>query len=182
MVVFYLADGFEETEALAPLDILRRGGVNAVTCSITENKCVTGAHGIPLLADKVLEELDENEKMIVLPGGMPGTLNLSACEKLKARLIKAHERGAYLAAICAAPTVFAALGFLDGKRATCYPGMEKELSGAFYSQENVVSDGKIITSRGVGTALDFGFRLLEILTDRENARRVSESIVRRWEK
>ncbi len=163
MVTVFLAEGFEEIEAVTPIDILRRGGVEVRTCSITASKVVTGAHGIPFVADTVLEELSDSEEMILLPGGMPGTLNLKNCSALRERILSHYEKGGYLAAICAAPTVFGEMGLLSEKEATCYPGMEEGLFCKKISAKKAVLSERVITSRGAGTASDFGFLLLSLL-------------------
>lgn len=174
MVTVFLAEGFEEIEAITPIDILRRGGVELRTCSITASKVVTGAHGVPFTADTLLDELCDDEDVIVLPGGMPGTLNLRACAKLDERIRKHHAKGGLLAAICAAPTVFGEMGLLQNETATCYPGMEEGLHCKAVSKEKSVLSGRILTSRGAGTAADFAFHLLALLKGKE----VSEKLAR----
>ncbi len=174
MVTVFLAEGFEEIEALTPVDVLRRGGVAVRTCSITESRKVTGAHGISVEADTVFSELSDSEEVILLPGGMPGTLHLKHCTALCDRIRGHAEKGGILAAICAAPTVFGALGLLKTKTATCYPGMEGELDCCEISADPVVVSGNIITSRGPGTAALFSAKLLEVLTERK----VADSVYR----
>jgi len=175
-VTVMLADGFEEIEALTPVDVLRRGGVTVRTCSITEERTVTGAHGIPVLADTTLSALADGEEMILLPGGMPGTLNLKNCRPLRERILAHHARGGLLAAICAAPTVLGEMGLLRDKEAVCSPGMEEGLFCARISKEGVVTDGQITTSRGAGTAFDFALRLLSLLKDKETARELGRTM------
>ena len=173
MVTVFLADGFEETEAILPVDILRRGGVEVQTCSIVPGKrTVTGSHGIPVTADLTLAELPAFEDAIVLPGGMPGTLNLKACQPLRDRIRRQASRGGILAAICAAPTVLGDCGVLAEAAATCYPGMEGELRCKTVLSDPVVISGSIVTSRGAGTAAEFGFALLAILKDRATSDRI----------
>ncbi len=171
-VAVFLANGCEEVEALTPVDILRRGGIEVTVVSITNSLKVEGSHGIRMEADAVISEMDLAEyDMVVLPGGMPGTRYLEA----DARVIDTVKEFAvnpdkYIAAICAAPTVFGRMGVLMGKKATCYGGMEADLLGAeVITDRPVVRDGHIITSRGAGTAVDFGLALLEVFTDRETA-------------
>ncbi len=176
MVTVFLADGFEEIEAVTPIDILRRGGVEVRTCSITESKTVVGAHGIPFVADAVLAELSDAEDVILLPGGMPGTVHLKECGALCTRIRQHAARGGILAAICAAPTVFGELGLLKNERATCYPGMEDGLFCKEVSYETSVLSGKILTSRGAGTAGDFAFRLLALLKGEEIAEKLSRAM------
>lgn len=175
--LFY-ATGFEEVEALTVVDLLRRGGVDCRTVSITGDYDVTGSHNITIRADQVFEEDNmEDGDMLILPGGMPGTLNLKAHDGLDA-LIRTYEKnGRYLAAVCAAPTVFGEKGLLEGKKATCYPGMEDGLKGAAVLTDPVVTDGQFITSRGMGTCIAFGLRLLALLTDEATAEDIGKKVV-----
>lgn len=163
MVYVFLAEGFEEIEALATVDILRRAEIEVQTVSITDSYKVMGAHKIEVTADKLFIEIEDNAEMYVLPGGMPGTLNLGAFSPLCSLLKKAKTEGRYIAAICAAPSVFGELGLLDGEKATCYPGFEEKLSGAEVLTHPVVVSNNVITSRGAGTAHLFGFKLTELL-------------------
>ena len=163
MVYVFLADGFEEVEALAPVDILRRGGVEVKTVGVGAKE-ITGSHGIPVLSDISESEVDfGNFDGIVLPGGMPGTLNLEKSGAVNAALRYAAENGKLIGAICAAPSILGKAGLLDGRRATCFPGFEEYLSGAHICKEPAVKDGNIITSRGAGAAFQFGFALLSAL-------------------
>ena len=155
-VFVFLADGFEEIEGLTVVDMLRRAEIPTVTVSIGSSRNIIGAHRIEVEADIMFHEVLEAEgAMYVLPGGMPGTLHLKDHEGLGKLLQKAYKNEKYLAAICAAPTVFEKYGFLEGRKATSYPAMEEELKSADYQTDKVVVDGKIITSRGMGTAIDF---------------------------
>lgn len=178
MVYVFLADGFEECEALIPVDILRRGGIDVKTVGVT-GRTVTGAHGIPVVCDITADGAGtEGLCAVVLPGGMPGTLNLKNSARVKEFLEYANGRGLLTAAICAAPSVLGGLGLLRGKRATCFPGFENELIGAEVLKEPVVRDGNIITSRGAGTAFQFGFCLLAALTGNEEAaERLAEDMI-----
>ena len=176
MVTVFLAEGFEEIEAVTPIDILRRGGVEVRTCSITDSMVVNGAHGIPFTADTTLDRLTDEEVVILLPGGMPGTVHLKECKKLCDRICAHHARGGMLAAICAAPTVFGELGLLKEERATCYPGMEEGLHCKHTSKEKSVLSGRILTSRGAGTAADFAFHLLSVLKDKETAAKLARAM------
>ena len=178
-VYVFLATGFEEIEALTPVDILRRGGVDVNLVSITGNEIVTGARGINVKADVLFEDLDKDAAdMLVLPGGMPGTTNLMAYEPLMELVKTYNSKGKYVTAICAAPTIFGKIGLLSGKKATCYPGMEGDLTGADVKYESVVVDGNIVTSRGMGTALDFALKLLEINTGSvEEAKSMATKVV-----
>lgn len=184
MVIVFLANGFEEIEALAPVDLLRRAGVQVLTVAIekggAKGREVTGAHGISVLADIAEQDfvLPTDTQMIVLPGGMPGATNLDESPLVDGVLYTAHERGAYLCAICAAPLVLGHRGYLEGVRATCYPGFEGELDGAQYVSEiSVVRDGKIITAPGMGTAQQFGLALVEALCGKETAENIRRGIM-----
>ena len=177
-VCVFLADGFEEIEALTVVDLLRRAEIEVTTVSITDSKTVHGAHGIDVIADKLFEEANfEVQDMLVLPGGMPGTLNLGAHAGLKEELAKAFAEGKFLAAICAAPSVLGKYGFLIGRKATSYPGFEKKLVGAEYVTEAVAVDGNIITSRGMGTAIPFSLALIEQLLDAKTAAKIRKAII-----
>ena len=176
------ADGFEEVEGIAVLDVLRRAGIAVDTVAVARDVMVTAAHGLRLLCDRTLSDRDfsfEPYDMIVLPGGMPGTTNLAACEVLCDELVARAAVGRPLAAICAAPTVFAGLGILKGKRACCYPGMEDMLlaGGAVATEDAVTVDGTIITSRGMGTAIAFGLAIAEMWCGADKAAALAKSIV-----
>lgn len=170
MVYMILADGFEEIEAIEPLDILRRGGVNIETVSISDTKTVKGAHGIEVNADITLDEfkLDDME-MVILPGGMGHEL-LDASNDVHTIINYAVAHKKYIAAICASPSILGKKMLLSGKKATCYPGFEKYCYNAVMTNDKAVSDGLIITGKGPGAAADFGFMLLEILKDKETAK------------
>ncbi len=181
MVYVFLADGFEEIEALCPIDVMRRAGIDvkSVAVSNAEDKKVTGAHKIPVIADARFSDCDFSDaELLMLPGGMPGTLNLWASEKLKKLLLKANEDRILLAAICAAPMILGRLGLLTGKKATCFPGFEKELTGYVPTDLRVVKDGNIITGAGMGAALDFGLKITETLKGKADADKISGSICR----
>ena len=177
-IAIFLADGFEEVEAFAPVDILRRGGMDVTMVSIMGRKQVNGSHGIDVQADILLEELDfDSMDMLILPGGKQGTENLRNCTQLHEKLREFDEAGKYIAAICAAPTVFGQLGLLKGKCATCYGGLEDKLTGATTLTEPVVVDGHTITSRGMGTSIQFGLKLLEIFTDAATAKKMAQTVM-----
>jgi 4-methyl-5(b-hydroxyethyl)-thiazole monophosphate biosynthesis len=170
MVYLFLADGFEEIEALTIVDVLRRAGVTLRTVSIMKDLTVTGAHNVAVIADDLFEDVDYGRgEMIILPGGGPGTERLLAHEGLKSVLADFAAADKRIAAICAAPMILARNGLLRGKKATIYDTMKEELSGADYRKENVVQDGKIVTSRGPGTAMAFAFALAEILAGKDVA-------------
>lgn len=167
-VYLFLADGFEEIEALATVDVLRRAGVKVTTVSINPTEMVNGAHGIPVVADALFADCSYNEAdMLVLPGGMPGAANLDAHEGLRAAISAHAEAGKWLAAICAAPMVYGHMGLLNGKKATCYPGFEGELAGATYTAAPVEKDGNIITGKGPAVVLPFAYALAEALVGEE---------------
>ena len=177
-VGIFLADGFEEIEGLTVVDILRRAGIDISMISINGKKKVTGAHGIALDTDEDIVQCDPDKlDMLVLPGGMPGTTNLAACEKLTEALKKADQEKRGIAAICAAPSVLGDLGFLKGKKAVCYPGFESRLTGAEVLAVPVVTDGHITTSRGMGTAIAFALELTKRLKYEETVKQVGRSIL-----
>ena len=164
MVYVHLATGFEEVEALTIVDVLRRGGIDVKTVSITGETMVMGTHGIPVQADTLFENADyEACEMIVLPGGMPGAANLGAHAGLTDRIREFAKAGKKVAAICAAPMVLADCGILQGKNATIYPGMEARLRDARPTGDNVTIDDNIITGKGPALAMEFALALLEEL-------------------
>ena len=173
-----LADGFEEVEALTAVDLLRRAKIYVDTVSITDDFTVHGAHGINVQTEDLFDEVDFSETdMIVLPGGMPGTTNLKEHEGLKKVLLRFAEEEKYIGAICAAPTVLDEIGILQGKRATCYPGVESQIKDAILTRTPVMREGNIITGQGVGTAIDFALKLVEVLAGEEKAKEIAEAIV-----
>lgn len=173
----FLAEGFEEIEGLTVVDILRRAGVEAATIAIGGKRQVMGSHGIHVVADCVFEDVDFEElEGIVLPGGMPGTTNLKNHEGVVARVQEFARAGKLVAAICAAPSVLGYAGVLQGKCATCYPGFEGQMEGALPKGEDVVRDGSLITSRGMGTAIPFALALTAYLAGREKAEEIGASI------
>ena len=177
-VYLFLADGFEETEAITPADLLRRAGADVCLVSLNETTAVTGSHDIRLTADKVFEQCDwDDVSMLVLPGGKMGTENLEKHKPLAELLLSAGERGSTLAAICAAPRVLGRLGLLEGKPACCYPGEECNLLGAQVTYEPVAIANGVITSRGMGTAVDFGLALVRHLYGVEAAEAVARKTV-----
>ena len=177
-VLVFLADGFEEIEGLTVVDLLRRADIDVTTVSIKEERQIMGAHKIPVIADTVFEQIkDEKADMVVLPGGMPGTTHLKEHEGLRKVLCDFAEEGKYIGAICAAPTVLEGLGLLQGRRATCYPGVEKQIQGASLTHTPVMRDENIITGQGVGTAIDFALKLIEVLVGDDKAKEIAESIV-----
>ena len=170
MVYLFLATGFEEVEALAPTDILRRAGISVNLVSTTGEASVAGAHGIRVEADVLLNDIDfVDAEMLILPGGMPGAANLANNATLIERLRDHAYLDRPLAAICAAPFILGRMGLLQGKRATCYPGFEGELTGATYTGALVEKDGQFITGKGPAAAFEFGYTIVEQLKDKATA-------------
>lgn len=162
MIYVFLATGFEDIEAIAPVDIMRRAGLEVQTVSITGERVVTSAHGVGITSDILLSDVDfSGAEMLVLPGGLPGSTNLDACQPLTAAIKRHFEAGGAIAAICAAPLVFGHLGLLQDRRATCYPGVEGELKGATYTAAIVEQDGNIITGKGPAAAFEFGYTIVD---------------------
>ena len=177
MIYVFLAPGFEEIEALAVVDVLRRAELDVLTVGVGED-FVIGSHQIPVACDIAEKNLilDEKVEAIVLPGGMPGTLNLEKSETVQKAIDWAIENNKLVCAICAAPSILGHKGILDGKNATCFPGFEDELFGAEISKDYVVKDGNIITARGMGSAIEFGLQIAEVLTSKENAQKIRASL------
>lgn len=168
MIYVILADGFEEVEAIEPIDIMRRAGLEVTTASL-KDRTVTGAHGIAVVADTTISEIEpEKMDLLMLPGGAGHEL-LDASNEVHGLLNYALANGKYIAAICAAPSILGKKMMLEGKKATCFPGFEKYLYGAEIVSDKTVADGQIITARGAGAASDFGFAIVELLADREIA-------------
>lgn len=177
MIYMFLAQGFEEVEALAPLDILRRAGIEIKTVGVGDN-FITGAHGITVGCDLSTTGLELPEFLdgIILPGGMPGTVNLEKNETVQAFLDYAYEKNVFICAICAAPSILGHKGYLSKKEATCFPGYEEELEGAIISEKSVVRDGKIITAKGMGVATEFGLEIVAAFTSFEKAESIRKAI------
>lgn len=177
-VYVFLAEGFEEIEGLTVVDLLRRAKIETEMVSIMNGKQIKGSHGIKVTADSMFADVDFSDAdLLVLPGGMPGTLNLGNHEGLCELLKKHYEAGRKIAAICAAPSVFGQLGFLNGRVATCYPGFESKLEGAIICAAKVAVDGNVTTAKGMGAAIDFSLKLIEQLIDKEKALEISEGII-----
>lgn len=177
-VKVFLADGFEEIEGLTVVDVLRRAGVKVETVSVMESKKIVGAHQIEVQADAMFDEADYSDSdMLVLPGGMPGTLHLKEHRGLAELLVKFNNEKKYITAICAAPSVLGGLGILEGKKACCYPSFEDALNTEYVVFDSVAWDGNVITSRGMGTAIPFALKLTEVLCGRKKAEEIAESII-----
>ena len=179
MICLFLAEGFEEIEALTVVDLCRRTGLDIVTVSITEETLVMGSHKIPVVADTVMSNVDwDSADVLVLPGGKLGTQNLASCGVLTSKLDAHVAAGKLACAICAAPAlVLGERGLVDGKRACCYPGLENHLKGAEVTANNVTVDENIVTSRGLGTSIDFALAIIEKLDSKEKADEIARSVV-----
>ena len=175
-VITVLAQGFEETEAVTFIDLLRRAGVTITVLGL-DSREVTGSHNITITADNLFSDFTGPFDGIVLPGGQPGTKNLGNSAPLLDIIRATYTRGRLCAAICAAPTVLGKAGILSGHKATCFPGGEKDCSGATMVETEVVRDRNVITSRGVGTAIPFALELISYLVNPEAARKISKSII-----
>ena len=179
MVYMLLGTGFEETEAIAPLDLLRRAGVEVLTVGLN-GKVIRGSHGIRVEADIEICDLDLNNlDMIILPGGLGGVASIRACSAAMDAVSFAWKQGKYTAAICAGPTVLADLGITDGRKATCYPGCEDKMGSAVMVNAAAVTDGKLITGTSAGCAIPFGLALIAALKGQAEADRIAQQIVLR---
>ncbi len=174
----FIADGSEELEALTVIDVLRRGGIDAKTVSITGSEYIESSHGVVIKSDLTIEQADLSDAdFLLLPGGMPGATHLLEHEGVREALLKQAADGKRIGAICAAPMILGDLGLLRGKRATCYPGFEKYMDGAEYTEDIFTIDGNIITGCGPAATLPYSYAILEILTDRDNAGSIKEKMM-----
>ena len=173
MVYVFLADGFEEIEALAPIDILRRAKVEVKTVGVTGEQIVS-SHKVTFVPDITCDKikLDSDLDMVVLPGGMPGTLNLEASEAVQKAVDFCAKNDKFIAAICAAPSILGHKGLLKGKSAVCFPEFEKDLEGAKVEDQLVVADGKIVTAKGAGACIEFGLKLAELVAGKSESDRI----------
>lgn len=177
-VNIYLAEGFEEIEAITVVDVLRRASIDARLVSITGKKAVKGAHGVVIEADELFEDADNmGADMLVLPGGMPGTKHLDEHKGLREVISDFAAKNKYIAAICAAPSVLGGMGLLNGRKAVCYPGFECTLKGAVIGVDIVSQEANFITSKGPGTAIYFALRLVEVLADKKTADELREGMI-----
>ena len=177
-VYVFLANGFEDVEALIPIDVLRRGNVEVITVSTTDTDIVESAHGVGIRADVMFDDCDfADADLLMLPGGMPGASNLFSHEGVCKALLSQQEQGKKIAAICASPAVvLAQLGILDGKKATCYPGFEQMLTTADYTGELVTVDGNITTGEGPAAAFPYAYTILADLVDEQTASQIAEGM------
>lgn len=176
-IAVFLADGFEEIEALTVVDLCRRAGIETVMVSVMGREAVTGAHGIAVQADTLIEKTEfDTLDMLMLPGGMPGTRNLEGCGLLMEKLDAFYRAEKPISAICAAPSIFGHRGYLQGRRACCYPGFEGQLAGAEVTLEQVEVSGHITTSRGMGTAIPLGLAIVERFCGSRKAEELAEGI------
>ena len=176
-VPIFLADGFEEVEALVPADLLRRAGAEVALVSVNGQEYVTGSHGIIVKADYPIERVDRAAmSCVVLPGGAKGTELLRESSRVKSLIRSAVENGLYVAAICAAPSVLGEMGLLDGRRFACYPGFEKEIPEGIRTGKKLEHDDIFITAEGMGVAFKFGFRLVEVLFGSRRAEEIREQV------
>lgn len=177
-IAVFFAEGYEEIEALTVVDLCRRAGLETLMVGVTDDKCVTGSHKIPVLMDMGILDVDfASLDMIVLPGGMPGTKNLEACEVLMEQVDTFYAKGKGVAAICAAPSVLGHRGILKGKKACCYPGFEEHLDGAEVTKNSVEVVDNVITSRGMGCAINFGLAIVEKYEGAEAAKKLANGII-----
>ncbi|HAE52225.1 MAG TPA: DJ-1 family protein [Ruminococcus sp.] len=178
MIYVYLAEGFEEIEALTPVDLLRRSGKKVVTVGVGDN-VIVGSHGIPVVCDTIAQEavLSYELEMIVLPGGMPGTLNLEKSGYVQAAIDYCTDNNKFIGAICAAPSILGHKGLLNGRTAVCYEGFEQQLTGAVIGEDSVVCDGNIITARGAGVAVKFALKLIEKVVSESESKRQFNAIL-----
>lgn len=176
-VAIILADGFEEVEAIAIIDVLRRAGITTVVAGLHDGH-ITSARKVKIIPDATIDTVKASDfDMLVLPGGQPGTDNLNADPRVKELIVRFSEQGKLTGAICAAPTVLANAGILQGKHATSFPSYRDRLGGAFYEETAVVTDGKVMTSRGPGTAFAFGLAIVERLVNKEKAQNIREAML-----
>jgi 4-methyl-5(b-hydroxyethyl)-thiazole monophosphate biosynthesis len=177
-VIALIAEGFEETEAIAVIDLLRRSDINVSLVSITNEKIIKSARGISVICDEIFDDINlDNYELVFLPGGMPGTRNLAESKEVISILKDFDKKNKLIAAICAAPMILGKLGLLNKKNAVCFPGFEKDLIGANVLFDNVIMDENIITSRGMGTAIDLGLFLVSKIRGEEFSKNLERTIV-----
>jgi len=177
-VYVFLAEGFEEIEAITPIDVLRRAKIEVTTVSVSDKKEVSGSHQIMVHADRTFSQCDFSDAdLLILPGGMPGTLNLNKNEALKDLLVEFSNQGKLIGAICAAPLVLGGKGLLKGKNATCYPGFEDQLIEANHTGSPLEVANNIVTAKGVGAAMKFALQLVTMLKGEKEAKDLAQEMV-----
>jgi 4-methyl-5(b-hydroxyethyl)-thiazole monophosphate biosynthesis len=177
MIYMFIAEGFEEIEALCPLDLMRRAGLDVTTVGVGGNS-ITGAHGIEVKTDiRDTEFRADDLEMVFLPGGMPGTINLASSKIVINAINSAVECDSYIAAICAAPSILGDMGLLNGKQAVCYPGFEDRLTGATIPDSKVVLDDNILTAKGMGAALEMGLKIVEMFRGRDASEALRHAVI-----
>lgn len=177
-IAVFLAEGFEEIEALTVVDLGRRAGMEVITAAVGNSHMVKGSHGISVQADEMFEDVDfDSLDMLVLPGGMPGTRNLEAHEGLMEQVDRFYKEGKFVAAICAAPSILGHRGIVKGRRACCYPGFEEHMDGAEVMYEPVTIDGNVITGRGMGCAIYFALAIVAHFCGQDKADELAKAIV-----
>ncbi|MDG5816102.1 DJ-1/PfpI family protein [Chitinispirillales bacterium ANBcel5] len=174
--IIILAEGFEETEAITCIDLLRRADISTTVLGL-ESLEITGSHEVTIIADSLLKDFSDDFDAIILPGGMPGSNNLAQSQSVLDLAKKANSKGKLCAAVCAAPLVFEKAGLLKGVKATCYPAFEEKLNEADYQKQRVVKDQNIITSQGLGTSIEFALKIIESLSNKETADKIGSSIL-----
>ena len=176
-VYVFFADGFEEIEAFTSVDVMRRAGLNVEMVTVTPDEIVTGAHDVPVLCDKNIENCDFfDADLILLPGGMPGAATLEKSADLRRLITRFAEQNKPIAAICAAPMILGIMGLLKGRKATCYPAFEQYLEGAEYTGKQVEKDGNIITGIGPGSAMEFALAVVELLLGKDKVQELKEAM------
>lgn len=176
-VYVFFADGFEEIEAFTSVDVMRRAGLNVEMVTVTPDEIVTGAHDVPVLCDRNIENCDFfDADLILLPGGMPGAATLEKSEDLRRLITRFAEQNKPIAAICAAPMILGKMGLLKGKKATCYPAFEQYLEGAQFTGAQVEKDGNIITGIGPGSAMEFALAVVELLLSKDKVQELKEAM------
>lgn len=176
-VYVFFADGFEEIEAFTSVDVMRRAGLNVEMVTVTPDEIVTGAHDVPVLCDRNIENCDFfDADLILLPGGMPGAATLEKSEDLRRLITRFAEQNKPIAAICAAPMILGKMGLLKGKKATCYPAFEQYLEGAQFTGAQVEKDGNIITGIGPGSAMEFALAIVELLLGKDKVQELKEAM------
>ena len=177
MVYVFLANGFEEIEALTPIDMLKRAGIEVTSVSINDTVEVVGTHNIKVLADTIIDDINiENIDAVVLPGGLPGADNLRMNKKVNEFIDEANKQNKLVCAICASPRTLGEKGLLVGKKATCFPGFEKYLNGAITVDTGCVRDGNIITAKSMGKSIEFSKEIISALKDSDTAEKITQSI------